>query len=71
MPNLNKLILPEAFKYKDDVTVKGGTHFAPPHTARYRSSYVLLQLLLFVHSQPFPISQLVSLPPVFPGYPSP
>ena len=66
MPNLNKLILPEAFKYKDDVTVIGGLHFTPPHKARYRSPYVLLQLFLFVHAQPFPISQSVSLPLVLP-----
>ena len=29
MPNLTDVYLPRAFEYKDDVTIRGGTHFIP------------------------------------------
>ena len=29
MPNLTDVYLPQAFEYKDDVTIRGSTHFIP------------------------------------------
>ena len=29
MPSLTNVVLPEAFEYKDDVTIRGSTHFIP------------------------------------------
>ena len=31
MPSLTDVDLPDAFYYKDDVTITGSTHFIPPH----------------------------------------
>ena len=29
MPNLTDVYLPEAFNYKNDITIRGSTHFIP------------------------------------------
>ena len=44
MPRLTYVILPNAFKYKDHVTITGSTHFIPL-THRHRRAPTLLPLV--------------------------
>ena len=52
MPSLTDVALEGAFKYKDDVTIRGSTHFIPPLTNRHWSSSTLL-LFLTCENTPF------------------
>lgn len=44
MPRLTYVILPNAFEYKDDVTITSSTHFIPL-THRHRRAPTLLPLV--------------------------
>ena len=52
MPNLTDVALEGAFKYKDDVTIRGSIHFIPPLTHRHRRSSTLL-LFITCENTPF------------------